>query len=159
MTDTDTSAKKEIVYTYPSKNTHSSRGNQNVGWLEYRMPSQQFAVFFPIPANWDEFKEFFGANADKVFGFRKLIRGIGNDWDNKVPAMIAADRKAGKSDQEIADALQKYADEYEVNAPRASASAETKRKASIVSDAEAAGLTEDDIRAAIKALTAKKAKK
>jgi len=160
MTEPTTESKPEIAYSRPTKNPYFDRGNQNIGWLEYRMPSQAFAVFLPIvKPDLSDAEKVWGSNCSAQWLVNKMTRGIGNDWDNKVPAMVKAYRKEGKTDQEIADALQAYVLEYEVNAPRSSASAETKRKAAVVSEAEAAGITEEEIRAQVAKMIAAKGKK
>jgi hypothetical protein len=148
---------EEITYVYPSEIPEycTNRGSQGEGFLEYKV--RTFKIFLPIFQDYDDAKELWGENCTPEWLNAKVTRGIGNDWDNKVPAMIADWEKEGLSEQEMADKLQAYVEQYEVAKPRASASAETKRKAAIVKEAENAGLTDAEIREALKALAEKKA--
>ena len=146
------SEKKEIVYQYPTDNPHSGRGNQGVGYLEYRMPKAcytPFAVFMPIPESLEEAQELFGENCTPVWLFSKLVRGIGNDADNGIGQLAEAWKAEGMTDEEVANKIQEHFDTYEVAKPRASASAETKRKAAMVDEASKAGFSDAQIRAAL----------
>ena len=121
--------KNEIVYEYPSVNPYEDRGNQDIGFLEYSMSSKGAVVFLPLPRTdscenfMEDMQSFWGPNCTLEYIAKSLTRKIGNDWDNRLTGpngLVPAWENEGKSRQEIVDAMQDDADEYEVNKPRVS---------------------------------------
>jgi hypothetical protein len=153
------SEKTEKVYVYPEENPYAERGRLGEGYLEYK--KGDFKLFLPIVelafVDEEDADATWGGNFTPNWAANKLTRGIGNDLDNKMPAMIKAMEDAGDEPQTIANALQDYVGEYGVAQPRSSASAETKRKANVVKEAEGLGLTEAEIREILKREAEKKA--
>ncbi len=149
----------EISYLYPSDNPFVDRGNENVGFLEYRYTGKGIIdspckVFLPMPKFSPEVTEAIDAEVGGLWGKTcntehvciKFTRSIGNNVDNTFKAEGEELKKGGATDQEIVDAWQKTVVEHEVGAVR-KATGGQKQKAkeldSIKAEAAESGLGTD----------------
>lgn len=135
--------KKEITYQYPSVNPYEGRGNENVGFIEYRFAGKDFldepcklfvplATFTPemtIAEFMEEYQSIWGANAKFSTIVTNDARKIANAIDDPFKTILKGMSEAGDSQQTMVDKLQAEVDSHEVNVPRAPATGTVKAKA------------------------------